>query len=647
MLALYDGPAPDGSNLAKRLADSLGLIVGLSARRFAAGSASYASLPLVEQLPPRNLRARHRWPHWEPLQTRTGKRVLFHGLIYNTAELAWQLDLPDAEPANLYVAALERWGEDADNRIHGNYCAVVHDPADRSARLARSALGAPPLHYFHDGKGFGAASILRTLEPMGLERTLNPRKLIDALYANPVETEDFYLGAWRVGLGAVVTLRPDGHQSRRFYDPARLRLGWRRGDPREMIEETERLLTEACQVMVSGARDPCVTLSGGLDSSNIAARVLRCLPDDQRLKTVTFLPSPELEHEPTYRIVFDERPPVEEFVAMHPRIDPHFTTNEGIEFDHRLDQLFLAMGTGQACITPNFRYHGLLELASNAGCDRMLEGGWGEASFSAYGNWAYGEYLFKGQWRQLRAALKADDLYPRPTWRKLLSRAVIPLLPDRLWRLWMGLTGKAAQSHNLEFAFLKRQALIDHDVVERARASGVSYERNQFGSRRQVVRDQLAREDIEASDYSQAMEQIYEVRMLEVPTYRPLLEYCLSLPSLMFMRDGQIRWLARELGRGNMPEALRTSREVGEENGDWHRRLTPRLAEFRETVRKGRLNPELDYFIDFDALDKALDDWPDQPTMAEEVFFPLGFGLPRAIAMIRYVNYMTGRNESA
>jgi asparagine synthase (glutamine-hydrolysing) len=143
------------------------------------------------------------------------------------------------------------------------------------------------------------------------------------------------------------------------------------------------------------------------------------------------------------------------------------------------------------------------------------------------------------------------------------------------------------------------------------------------------------------------MEQIYEVRMLEVPTYRPFLEYCLSHPSTIFMRNGQIRWLARELGRGNMPEAQRTSREVGEENGDWHSRLTPRLAEFQETVRQGRLNPELDYFFDFDALDQALDNWPDRPTKAQETFIPLGFGLPRAIAMIRHVNYMTGRNEGA
>ncbi len=580
------------------------------------------------------------------MQTRSGKRILFHGLIYNTGELARQLELSDAEPVHLYAAALDRWGADADNRIHGNYCAVVHDPADRSARLARSALGAPPLHYFHDGKGFGAASILRTLEPMGLERRLNTRKLIDALYANPVETEDFYLGAWRVGLGSVVTLRPDGHQIHRYFDPASLRLGWRRGDPDEMIEETDRLLTEACQAMVSGSREPCVTLSGGLDSSNITARILRCLPENKRLKTVTFLPRPGTDYEPPFRYRFSEKPLVEAFAAMHPRIDPMFTTNDGIEFDHRLDQLFLAMGTGQACVTPNFRYHGLLELASKAGCDRMLEGGWGEASFSAYGDWAYGEYLLSGKWRELRLALEKVDFHDRPIWRKLLSRAVVPLLPDRLWRWWMALTGKSARPQNLEFAYLRKQAVRDHNIVERARAGGVSYERNQYGRRRQIVRDQLAREDIEASDYSQAMEQIYEVRMVEVPTYRPLLEYCLSLPSSMFMRNGQIRWLARELGRGNMPEAQRTSRIVGEENGDWHSRLTPRLPEFRDIVRNGRLNPELDYFIDFDALEQALDDWPDRPTMDPETFFPMGFGLPRAIAMIRYVNFMTGRNEA-
>lgn len=647
MLAVLAGAGCDDARQRDRLAASLGLIAGLSARTSHSDGALFASLPPVDRLPPRAARVRHRWPAWAPAKTASGCRVMLHGWLDNTAELAAELAVSAADPAAVYGAAVDRWGDQADNHAEGHYCAIVHDPVRGSVRLSRAALRAPPLHYFQEADRIGAASVPRALEAMGLERRLNRRKLIDALYFNPTEEEGFLEGTWRVGLGQVVHLAPGRpRRALRYYDPLKLRLGWRKGDPRDLVAEVDRLIEEACRVAVADSREPAQTLSGGLDSTNVAVRLLRALPAGRQLKTLTFTPSPGCtQRDVPYRNL-DERGVVEAFAARHPRLEPHFTDNAGLQFDHRLDQLFLAMRTGQACTSVNFRYHGIFDLAARQGCDRVLTCDMGEVTFSALGDWAYGEFLRRGKWGRLAEALRADTWGGRPTWRKLLSRAVVPSLPFAWWKRWKAFRGEDTSPQNHFIAGLTEQALIDCDVVERARAAGVSYERDQYGYRHESLRDSLARGDIESSDWLQAMEQIYEVRLRDVPAYRPLLEFCLSLPSEIFLRDGQIRWLARELARGIMPEEQRLSRVVGTQYSDWHALLTPRVPEMRAALRAARGNPDL-AFIDFDRLEATLDDWPAQSTLDDEVYFPCAYTLPRALTMIRYVQFMTGRNAAS
>lgn len=645
MLAFFEGAGRNDTRLAQQLAASLGLIVGLKARSAVLGNACYSSLPPVENLPPRSRRAGHRWPNWLPVCSASGRAVLFHGWLDNCAELATELGLAPSEPAAVYGAAVDRWGDQADNHAEGHYCAIVHDPATGTARLSRAALRAPPLHYFHTDDSVGAASVPRCLEVMGLERRLNQRKLVDALYFNPTEEEGFLEGSWRVGLGQVVHLAPGSRHTLRYYDPLTLKLGWRRGDPQELIAEVDRLLEQACRVAIAGARQPGQTLSGGLDSTNVAARLLRVLPPEKRLTTLTFTPSPGYDQTPVPYRNLDERTVTEIFAAGHPRLDPQFTDNAGVQFDHKLDQLLLAMGTGQACTSVNFRYHGIFDLAARQGCDRVLTCDMGEQTFSALGDWAYGEFLRCGKWGRLAEALRADSWGGRSMLRKLFSRAIIPSLPYGVWKRWKAFRGEDTAPQNHFIAGLTETALADHAVIERGRQAGVSYERDQYGYRHESLTDSMARGDIESSDWLQAMEQIYEVRLRDVPAYRPLLEFCLSLPSEMFLRNGQIRWMARELARGIMPEEQRLSRVVGTQYADWHALLTPRVAEMRQTLWAAREDPDLS-FLDFDRLEQTLDTWPEQSTLDDDVYFPCAFTLPRALTMIRYVQFMTGRNSA-
>ena len=217
-------------------------------------------------------------------------------------------------------------------------------------------------------------------------------------------------------------------------------------------------------------------------------------------------------------------------------------------------------------------------------------------------------------------------------------------MPAPAWKAVRRLRGRRTAPINIAFSVLSPDALDRFDTIARARSAGMSFERDEYAFRRQMMVDQLSRGDIEASDYLQAVEQLYEVRVRDVPAYRPLFEFCTGLPTNMFLRDGTLRWLAREMGRGLMPDAQRTSTTIGIQDADWHAVMTPRVPELLEQVRGARDNPQLEGLLDLDRLEQLLVSWPETSTLDHDEHFPRAFALPRAIAMIQYVDYMTGRN---
>lgn len=584
--------------------------------------------------------------------------MLLHGAIDNAAELARELGLPPAGgspgespsvadrrfQARVYGEAVARWGDTADLRVIGHYCSVVDDPATGQTRLARSPYYAPPLHYFFTAQSVGAASTPRVLEPMGLERTLNRKRLAESLFFLHGEDEGYLEGAHRVHYGCLVHLSPGHRRVVRYYDPMDLKP-LPKASAEEHLREVDRLLTEGVGRIHASGRNPGLLLTGGLDSSNVASRLVPQLEPGRRLHTFTYVPQRDHGAADVPHCLIDEGPAVLAFAEAYPQLVPHIVENEGITFDHRLEDMFMAMGTGTVNTAIFFRYHGLFMAARDQGCDMLLSSDHGNFTFSADGEWAFSEYFRKGRLIQLWRAIKGYERHPGSLFWKFCSRSLVPMLPDALWRLAMRLRGGDPEAYNLRIGALREDVLDEYDLPERARKHGTLYERNWYASRRQHLVDNFARGDVEGSDMLQGFEQLYEVSMRDATAYRPLIEYCVGLPTDMFLRDGTGRWLARELGKGRMPEAQRTMLGHGQHNTDWYVRYTPKLDEMRRAVEEIREDPLLDGLIDADVLQADLDRWPDSPTYEDEAMTAATMRLPRAIALARYVKFMNGSNR--
>ena len=645
MLAYFRGPKACAEGLGHRVGNSLGLFAGLAVPAWSEGDRIAWQLPRVGNLPPRAQRSGEaRRLRTSPAMLDGGIAVLVHGWIDNCAELARELGCAPTDQALIYAHAVRRWGDRADERILGFYCAVYDDPAVPHLRLARSAVMAPPIYYMADADGVGAASVPRALEAMGLPRELNLQRIADSLYFNLTDEQSYLKGCFKVPYGTIAHVGPESNRKVRFHDPSAV-TPLPKASAQEYLAEADRLLTKASQLYFASGRNTGMQLTGGLDSANIAARVLRGLPPERRLKSFTYVPLEGHGQAPIPNGLVDESDAVRAFAAMHPQIEPRFTDNRDIEFDHRLEDMYLAMGTGAVNLAPLFRFHGVFVAAQAQGCDMLLSADYGNATFSCSGSWAHAEYLRTGQFGQLWQALRKDRHHPGSLAWRFLAHAVVPQLPDTLWQWAMRLRGRSTQPINAAISALRPDALTRYDVEGRATRAGTRYVRPLTGWRKDLVQDNFGRGDVEGSDIIQGFEQLYEVSVRDPATYRPLVDFCLGLPTSMFLRDGVTRWLGRELGRGLMPEAQRTMTGNGQHNSDWHKRYTPRIADMRREVAAIRSDPVLGKMIDTDLLEHNLDTWPEGQSVVDDIYYPHAFRLPRAIAMGRYVRFMTGRNQ--
>lgn len=585
-------------------------------------------------------------PRWAPADLPGGRLAAFHGRWDNRREIAAELGLPLSDLALLYGHAVDRWGAQADGRIIGEYCALIAEPGAYRLRLSRSPLRAPPLHYHASAAMAAASSVPRALFAAGVRQEIDEAHLADtALYNFSREEETWFREIARVPLGSVVELeRGTARKLRSYYDVLAVPKVQMASDA-DYIARAGELLDEGIRATLDGCRRPGATLSGGLDSPQVAARTLAQLAPGQKLPTFTFHPEPGWDGVSEGGTCGDERGFVTEFAAMHPGIEPHFTDNAGIGHDHRWNELFHLMGGAPPGMTNMYPFHGIWSLARNQGCDALLISEWGNYTFSDNGRAAFAEFFVRGKWRQLLKALSRSGNDPRSLLRRFAADTLTAFLPNSAWEVMKRIWHPGERSALDMVCVLTPEFRASSGAVRRARHMGHLFDRYQPRNRRQTLRELFYNADSESAEIYQAFEQLYGVPQRDPMAYRPFAEFCFGMPVEMFLRDGEMRWLAKQMGKGMMPEAQRANLLNGRWDADWHLRIGRKRDEYLAELQTIARDERLSAMIDAPRLAQALEQFPERTSTDRQELFPLEFGVPRALLAARFVNFVERRNQ--
>lgn len=592
---------------------------------------------------------------WEPAQRQgarpavpvtlpSGDRVLFTGWFDNRSEIAARLGIEDRNAAWVYGHAVGRWGDETDLQLVGEYCAVIDRPRIGDVRLARSPLCAPPLHYHRSALGIAAASVPRALFAMGLPAELDEDRLAMQLHAAAYDAE----GGWYKGIealqpGVIVTASRDGERRGKPYD-IRALSELRLARDEDYVEAAEELLGEGISRTIAGFRRPATLLTGGLDSTIIASHLLDRLPAGQTLPSFTWTSEAKTDLKDSAAHFVDEKSRVEAFAGMHPRIKPHFLDNAGLGFDDGWNDLFMLGGVTTTAIGLLYPYGNAFAAARQHGCDLVIGAGFGNATFSNEGRRGYFEFPRRGRFREMWRALAARNGDDRPIWKRFVTLVLLRSLPMPVWRAasrWRGV--EAASVH--EVAGALHPDWPGRKTLEiAARRVDPAVVRPFYRSRREEVAAMAGEMDADGRDLMQAFQQRHRIAYRDVTTYRPFLEFCWRLPVEQLMRGGESRFLARRMGKGRLPETIRTETRYGLQHGDWHQRMARQRLDLIAELKLLERDPQVRRLVDVPHLIRLLEDFPETGNVPRNLALQYQISVPNGIAAARLIRHVSGRN---
>jgi asparagine synthase (glutamine-hydrolysing) len=238
----------------------------------------------------------------QPIFSPDGRHaIVFNGEIFNHPELRRELEgtyafHTDHSDTETILAAYLRWGDDAWTRLEGMYAVAIWDKVEKQLTLARDPVGIKPLFVSEQRGGLAFASeigALRTLPDHRFE--LDPDGVDDFFcFGHTLPPRTIFRQVRPLEPAHVLRIGPKGEaESRRFWRPRiQVRTGISEAD---WVEETRnRVLDTVGKHMLSDVPVGAF-LSGGVDSSAVAAAMARSAGADFKAFTVGFPGSPRDE----------------------------------------------------------------------------------------------------------------------------------------------------------------------------------------------------------------------------------------------------------------------------------------------------------------------------------------------------------------
>lgn len=220
----------------------------------------------------------------QPMVSEDGLMVMsFNGEVYNFAAIRAELEplghhFRGSGDSEVVLAAFREWGMAAVHRFIGMFAIALWDGRARRLYLLRDRLGVKPLYYGWDGEVLCFASELKALRAF---RHWTPAIDRDALgeyfqfgYINAPRS--IYQGVSKLPPGHWLELDADGPPRLQRYwsvlDAARQPLS---GSEEQLTDQLEALMVDAFQLRMVADVPVGVFLSGGIDSSLVAALLQR------------------------------------------------------------------------------------------------------------------------------------------------------------------------------------------------------------------------------------------------------------------------------------------------------------------------------------------------------------------------------------
>ncbi len=221
-------------------------------------------------------------------------RIVYNGEVYNFQSIRSELEtlgrrFRSRTDTEVVLKAHRQWGPACLERFIGMFAMAIWDGERRRLFLARDRLGIKPLYYYHRDGVFLFGSELKALMAFGVfEKRVDPEAVPLFLHYNYIPTpKTIFRHARKLPPGHFMTVDRDGIEIRRYWRPPDASRP-APIDEEAALDELERLLTRAVTDRLISDAPLGALLSGGVDSSLVAALMQKTSREPIRTFTIGF-----------------------------------------------------------------------------------------------------------------------------------------------------------------------------------------------------------------------------------------------------------------------------------------------------------------------------------------------------------------------
>ena len=509
-------------------------------------------------------------------------------IIDNRRELLYELELDknnvDVFTDSQYILmAYKKWGKECSKHLLGDFSFVIYDEKHKEVFCSRDQIGRRTLYYYYKDNIFAFCTLCEPLLTVFKEKpVLNERWITDFLALASIihvceDEETIYKEIKQVQAAYNISIKINKFKKEQYWDPFVELKEFKFNNDDEYVDKFMKIYTEAVNCRVRGIKDIGLLVSGGLDSSSVAAISVDLLKKQGRkLKTFTSVPMEGFVDKKELYSINDESDYVRELSKFIGISDINFYRAEGKNSFNVIDELIEIFEQPYKIIDNSHWINSIGKLASDNNCKVVMKGQYGNVTVSFGDFFTHAKTLFyKGKiiklFLEINDACKMHNMS-----RKKFTKTIFKtLLPYRIRK--KKFIKNNPNYDRFETSPINKELIKKYNVKQRFDKLDLNIPIGKVTNLKEI-RKLMVNRYVNSHVFSISTKISLENGIIfRDPTADiRVIEFCLRLPTEQFVKGGIDRRLIRNAMKGLLPEKIRMNiKESGVQGADCIQRLQP------------------------------------------------------------------------
>jgi len=543
-------------------------------------------------------------------------------ILDNRKDLLYIFNIPKSEwntttDSDLIMLSYNKWKEDCPKYLVGDFAFVIWDTDRREIFGARDHVGKRTFYYHNSNGLFAFCTVMKPLLQLeSCSNKLNNNWIADYLSLSSLIheidcTQTIYEDIQQLLPGHYFKLNIHGMTIKRYWNPKiSPEIKYKRDE--EYIEAFNDIFFEAVKCRLRSNGSIGVMLSGGLDSSSVAAVAAKLLSEKNKsLKAYSFIPYSGYNDWLPKHLIANEREYIEEIASSYKNVNITYSGFDNMNAVSNIDELLDIIEQPYKIVSNFFWADRITKEACEAGCKVLLDGQYGNLTISAGDMYSYLLALCR-KGRLMKYITSIDDFsnLHHLRFNKVFRYYTKLVLPDFIIKTYCKIKKNEYESINQEdvYSFVNPEFAENNNVEERLKRFGYgSYQKSKidmYGNKKQANNIVF----LSQAGCTETKLSLHHGILKRDPTRdKRIIEFCMGLPIDQFVNKGQDRSIVRRGLSGTMPDKIRLNYSIrGKQSADFVQRLNNNWPDIKNELEMAVKNNVLRQYIDSKKISNVL-----------------------------------------